>query len=105
MAPMAMFVEVGVTVPKEIEAAAAAELDAVERGCAGATRDLEEARQQPPAAPDLVRLDVLLREPFAQEDRLVPHESGRVVPRAAAGEDEVVQAGEELERCAPLDVV
>jgi hypothetical protein len=42
------------------------------------------------------------RDALTQEVRVLLERGADVVPRRAAAEDEVVQAREELERCAPL---
>jgi hypothetical protein len=108
-APGSRGVGVAVAVPKQVEPRARPELEQVERH-PGRPRDRQEAGQEREAALDLVRLDGLLREEADDPVAVVLDRGPEVLPvarervRRRAGELEIVDGAEELEREAPVAV-
>ena len=79
--PRAGLVDVAMAIPEQVEARARAELDHVEGIRVRAPRDLEEARQEQPRAPHLVRLD----RPRGQLRQVGMREGGVELVPAARG--------------------
>src|SRR5215211_3718812 len=105
-APAPLLVAVAVAVPDEVEAGARAELDQVERLDARPPCDLEKAREEHPAALDLVRLDALrLDEAPEPVAALLEHRHGFVPGLEPFAQREVVEAAKELEWAVPTVVV
>ena len=87
--------------PQEQQAGARPELDDIECLCAAPACELEEARQQRPRTLHLIRLDLDLRDVFAQEVGLAVEHVRNVVPIRPPFEDEQVERGEQSQRGVP----
>src|SRR5215211_179331 len=96
-APAALPVAVAVAIPDEVEPRARPKLDQVEDLDARPSRELQEAREQQPAALDLVRLDALSSDEAAEPVAALLEHQHRVAPGVEPlAEREVVEAAEEL---------
>src|SRR5215211_2492208 len=104
--PAPMPVAVAVAIPDEVEPRARPELDQVEDLDARPPRELQEAREQQPAALDLVRLDALGSDEAAEPVAALLEHRHRIAPGVEPfAEREVVEAAEELQRAVPAVVV
>src|SRR5581483_7238241 len=98
--PRPRAVAVVVAVEREQEPRAGAELDEIDPWSV----ERQEPGQQPPGAPDLVRLHRLLADEALEQLALVGQRGIDVVPARPAAEHEVVQPAEQAQRQVPAKV-
>jgi hypothetical protein len=103
--PRPVLIAVAIAIPDEVEAGTRAELEQVEHLDAGPASDLEEARQQHPAALYLIRLDAVLLDKLPQPLRpLREHRDGIAPGIDSLAQRKVVKPTEKLEGAVPARI-